>query len=76
MNYVYQPNPLVKQYFGDINEGECFFYPNEMGYGILAMKIVADENNNNAVRLDNGVLIHCDDNEVIKEIRARIVIMD
>lgn len=76
MNYVYQPNPSIRQYFEDIDTGDCFFYFPEPGYPILAMKIVADEDDNNAVRLDNGVLIHCGDNEGVKEVNAHIVVTE
>lgn len=76
MNYIYQPNPSIKEYFEDIDEGDCFFYFPESGYSVLAMKIIADENDNNAVRLDNGTTFHCDDSEAVKLVKAHIVVTD
>lgn len=76
MNYIYQPNPTIKQYFEDIDEGDCFFYFIESGYSVLAMKIATSNDDDNAVRLDNGVAIHCDDCEGVKKVNAHIVITE
>lgn len=76
MNYIYQPNPSIKQYFEDIDDGDCFFYFPEPGYSVLAMKVVADEDEPNAVRLDNGVAIYCEDHEGVKKVNAHIVITE
>lgn len=76
MNYIYQPNPTIKQYFEDIDEGDCFFYFTTTGSAILAMKIAANDEDDNAVRLDNGIAIHCDDNEGVKKVNAHIIVME
>lgn len=76
MDYIYSPNPSIKQYFEDIDEGDCFFYFNGAGQGILAMKLATNDDNDNAVRLDNGVAIHCDDCEEVKKVNAHIVITE
>lgn len=76
MNYIYQPKPSIKEYFKDIDEGDCFFYFPEPDYSVLAMKIAASDENDNAVRLDNGVTILCDDYEGVKKVNAHIVITE
>lgn len=76
MNYIYQPKPSIKEYFKDIDEGDCFFYFPEPDYAILAMKIVASNEDDNAIRLDNGVAIHCDDCEGVKKVNAHIIITE
>jgi hypothetical protein len=76
MNYIYQSNPSIKEYFQDIDDGDCFFYFPEPGRFILAMKIATSNDDDNAVRLDNGVAIHCDDCEEVKKVNAHIVITE
>ena len=76
MNYIYQPNPSIKQYFDDIEEGDCFFYFSKSGYPVLAMKTIADEDEPNAVRLNDGMIFHCDYNEAVKKVNAHIVITE
>ena len=76
MNYIYLPRPSIKEYFEDIDEGDCFFYFPEPDYSVLAMKIAGSKNDDNAVRLDNGVAIHFDDREGVKKVNAHIVITE